>query len=301
MRYAKPPLTFQEQADLLLARGLRADRELLIARLKAVSYYRLSGYWFPFRQSNPDQKFKPGTSLETIWKRYTFDRRLRLLIMDAIERVEVAVRTSLIYHLSHGHGPFGYTDPVNLPNISPRVHADLLKKIKKETQRSKETFVTHFNEKYGDCHEHLPIWMASEIMTFGMLLTLFRGVKTSIKQEIAREYGVTDKVLESWLSALNAVRNICAHHGRLWNRELGYKPMIPKKRKHPEWHEPVAVGNNRIFAILTVLKYLMRQIAPQSSWPERFYKLLAAYPEIPFWPMGFPKNWRECGIWGANE
>lgn len=301
MRYDKPPLSFQGQADQLFARGLQADRELLVDRLKAVSYYRLSGYWFPFRQSNPDQKFKPGTSLDTVWKRYTYDRRLRLLVMDAIERVEVSVRTSLVYHHAHAYGAFGYSDASNLPNISESAHNDFFQKIATETTHSKEVFVGHFKEKYGDNHTHLPLWMASEVMTFGMLLTMFRGVSITIKQTIAREYKVPDKVLGSWLRALNGVRNICAHHGRLWNRELGYKPLIPRKNKHPEWHEPVAVRNNRVFAILTILKYFMNLIAPQSKWPERFHHLLAEYPEIPLRPMGFPENWKECAIWKRED
>lgn len=295
MKYEKPPLTFSQQADQLITRGLSADRSILIERLKAVSYYRLSGYWYPFR--NPDNYFKPGTTLEKIWKRYTFDRRLRLLVMDAIERVEVSVRTSLVYHLSHTYGPFAYTNHSYLPNITSNDHNDFLQKITNETKHSQEVFVSHFKDKYGDCHSHLPLWMVSEVMTFGMLLTLFRGAATSIKQTIAGEYKIPDRVLESWLRALNGVRNICAHHGRLWNRELGYKPMILKKNKHPEWHEPVAVKNNRVFAILTILKYFINLIAPQSKWPERFSHLLAEYPEIPLLPMGFPTNWRECSIW----
>ena len=91
--YTKPPLTYIEQANLLLSRGLIADKNDLIKKLKAVSYYRLSGYWHPFR--NPNDTFKPGTTLEEIWKRYTFDRQLRLLVIDAIERVEVSERKDL--------------------------------------------------------------------------------------------------------------------------------------------------------------------------------------------------------------
>ena len=295
MRYEKPPLTFSQQADLLIDRGLIADKATLIERLKAVSYYRLSGYWHPFR--NTDNSFKTGTTLEKIWKRYTFDRQLRLFVIDAIERAEISIRTSLIYHLSHAHGPFAYTEHTCLPNITSETHDDFLKKITNETEHSQEVFVIHFKDKYGDYHSRLPLWMVSEVMTFGMLLTLFRGVATSIKQTIAGEYKISDRVLESWLRALNGVRNICAHHGRLWNRELGYKPMIPKRNKHPEWHEPVDISNNRVFAILTILKYFMNLIAPQSKWTERFEHLLIEYPEIPLLPMGFPTNWRECSIW----
>lgn len=295
MKYSKPPITYHQQADLLLARGLLADKEVLIARLKAVSYYRLSGYWYPFH--NSDNSFKSGITLETIWKRYIFDRQLRLLVIDAIERVEISIRTSLVYHLAFTHGPFGYTDSTSLPNLTAQAHNDFIHKITNETGHSKEVFVAHFRKKYGNFHMNLPIWMAAEVMTFGMLLTLFRGAATGIKQIIAGEYGISDRVLESWLRALNGVRNICAHHGRLWNRELGYKPMIPKQRKHPAWHKPVEVKNNRVFAILTILKYFINLIAPQSRWPERFYLLIKEYPEIPVGPMGFSENWLECPIW----
>ncbi len=102
-------------------------------------------------------------------------------------------------------------------------------------------------------------------------------------------------------TGLNGTRNICAHHGRLWNRELGYKPMIPKRRKNPQWHDPVEVTNNRVFCILSILKYMLRRIAPQSNWPERLNDLLCEYDEIPIAPMGFPELWQECPIWQNRQ
>ena len=99
MKYSKHALTFDEQADLLIARGLLCDRDELLGRLRSVSYYRLSGYWYPFRRS--DDSFTDGTTLETVWRRYTFDRRFRLVVLDAIERIEVCVRTELVYLLAH--------------------------------------------------------------------------------------------------------------------------------------------------------------------------------------------------------
>lgn len=215
--------------------------------------------------------------------------------MDAIERVEVSVRTSLVYHHAHTHGAFGYIDHAYLPKLTETIHKNFIEKLTSETMYSREAFVIHFKNKYGDLHDSLPIWMAAEIMTFGMLLTMFRGVDASIKKQIATEYDIKDNVLKSWLTALNSVRNICAHHGRLWNREFGYKPLIPNK--YPEWHAPVEVHNNRAFGILTILKYLINIIAPQSKWSERFENLLVEYPDIPLIPMGFPENWRDCPIW----
>jgi len=92
MKYEKPALTFAEQANRLLSRGLVADHNELVNILKAVSYYRLSAYWHTFRiEGDPDDRLRPGTTLTMVWNRYVFDRQLRLLVMDAIERVEVVV------------------------------------------------------------------------------------------------------------------------------------------------------------------------------------------------------------------
>lgn len=295
MNYTKQPLTFEQQADLLISRGLQADRDFLISHLKSVYYYRITSYLHPFKMKG--EKFKPGTSFEIVWRRYTFDRRLRVLLMDAIERVEISVRTQVGYHFSHAKGPFGYTDGLNLPKLSQEEHGDLLNRLMEETDRSKEILVERFKNKHGDVHTHLPIWIALEVMSFGILLTLFRGVEPKIKQKIAVEYGIPDKVLWSWLRSLNATRNICAHHSRLWNRELGYKPLLPNKRKYPEWYAPVEIKNNRVFGILTILKYLLDKIAPQSKWSSRLIELLNEYGEIPLKSMGFPEGWTANPIW----
>ena len=295
MEYKKVPLTFDEQADLLINRGLQAERDRLIFHLKSVNYYRISGYLYPFKMS--DSKFKPGTTFEMVWRRYTFDRRLRILLLDAIERVEVAIRAQLVYRFSHSNGPFGHLDSVNLPKLSPKEYGGLLNLLKEETERSKEIFVEHFKIKYGDKHIHLPLWLAVEIASFGTLLTFFRGVEPEIKRQIAGEYSIPDKVLFSWLRSLNAIRNVCAHHARLWNRGIGYKPLIPSGRKYPEWHVPVKIENNRVFGILTILKYLLGKIPPQSNWFSRLQGLLIEYPEIPLDQMGFPEGWQKNPIW----
>ncbi|MHB9070750.1 MAG: Abi family protein [Sedimentisphaerales bacterium] len=296
MRYTKPPLSFEKQAELLISRGLEADKDGLVAKLRVVNYYRLSGYWYPFRHPNTDT-FKPNATIDKIWRRYTFDRQLRLLTMDAIERIEIAIKTSIIYHHSHSYGAFGYTAPIYLPNLDDRHYSGFMDKIKEATLRSKEAFVEHFKKTYGDTHSLLPIWMAAEIMTFGMMLTMFRGIEMKLQQTIAREYNISDKVLLSWLVAINTIRNVCAHHGRLRDRVLDYTPMIPRANKYPEWHSPVGIPQDRIFGILTILKYMMNIIAPQSGWSGRFKDLLDKYQEIPIASMGMPDNWCQCPIW----
>lgn len=299
MKYTKPSLTFDQQADLLINRGLVVtDKKALLIHLNNVSYYRLSAYWYPFRQA--DDTLKPGTTFEMIWRRYTFDRQMRLLVMDAIERVEIAVRTQLTNIFTLKYGAFGHLSPANLPKINNDKRIELIHKIRDEAIHSQERFVAHYQQKYAE-EPDLPLWMAVELMTFGMLFTFFRGTESEIKRNVAALYGISAEVLDSWLHCLNQVRNICAHHGRLWNRALGIKPAIPRRNKHPEWHTPVEVRNERLFAVLTLLRYLIAYVAPSSRWPDRVEKLLENYSDIPLVPMGFPKEWKDCPIWKNNS
>jgi len=293
MDYTKPALTYEQQADQLVGRGMEAERNELIRCLKSVSYYRLSGYWFPFR--NEDSTFKDGTTLTKVWRRYAFDRRLRLLVLDAIERVEICVRSELVYRLAHEQGPFGYLDSVNLPGLGADEYAKFIKRLSEEYDGSHEQFIEHFKNTYADCHSLPPYWMITELMAFGTLLRLYRGTPRPIKREIADRFGVNAVVMESWLKTLNIIRNICAHHGRLWNRELGFKPKIP--RKDDRWHDPVEIEGNRIFGVLTILKSMLDDVAPQSGWTNRLLGLLDDYSDLPRDRMGFPDDWRESPIW----
>ena len=145
--------------------------------------------------------------------------------------------------------------------------------------------------------KHLPLWMACELMTFGGMFTLYRGLAKPLQQALAGQFGVADTVFESWLRALNQARNLCAHHARVWNRVFGLRPQIPRANKHPQWHQPVAIRDDRIFGLLSVLRYLLRQTAPASAWSEQLKAVLAAYPGIPLADMGFPVGWEQSPIW----
>lgn len=302
LQYTKPALTLDQQVAQLVSRGMQGDQQLMKERLASVSYYRLSGYWFPFRQ--PDDTYRPGTTFEAVWERYAFDRALRLIVMDAIERIEIAVRNKLSYHHAHASGPFGYVlDPTSLPKLDPTARMALVQRIRDEVLRAnKEKFVEHFRTKYGDSHHDLPIWMATEVMSFGTVLTLYRASSRQIKSEVAALFDVPEIVLDSWLLTLNTVRNICAHHSRLWNRDIGVVPKLPRVRQYPDWHTPVPVEGRRVFTVLTICQHSLRQIAPQTAWAERLKTLLNRHPAIPTGAMGFPNAWQECPIWkGASR
>jgi abortive infection bacteriophage resistance protein len=291
MQYTKPALTIDKQADLLIQRGLVAQRALLIHRLQMVNYYRFSGYLYPFRL--PNDNFQPGTTLETVWRRYVFDRRLRLLVLDPIERLEVAVRTHLAHEHAHNHGPFGYTSSTTLPRLGGEDFGQLLCNFGREYGRSKEMFAKHFKTKYKE-HQYLPIWMAVETMTFGQTLTFFRGSSDDIRKAVASPYGQSEEVFTSWLLSLNTIRNICAHHGRLWNRTLGITPMIPKKQA--DWHTPT-FAHDKVFAVLCILQHSLKVTAPQSLWAQRLQTLLHEFPDVPAIEMGFPDEWQSSPIW----
>ncbi len=305
MEYQKKAIDFEIQADQLLERGLQADRAELISRLQAVSYYRLAGYLHPFRVQDSTgvstDQFQKGTDLRIIWDRYCFDRRLRVLTLDAIERIEVSLRTKLVFHFAHNYGPFGYCEEKNLPKLEVQEYLDWRGSLQEETRRSKEPFKKHFFEKYGDHHQNLPIWMLAELMSMGSLLTFFKGVPPELKRRVAEEYGFVDELLLSWLRTLNAARNICAHHSRFWNRVLGYPPMMPNSRKFPEWHTEDKIRTDRSGIILMMCRFMLPKVSETSFWHQRVEALFEQYPEIPVLSMGLPERWKEHPIWRQNH
>jgi abortive infection bacteriophage resistance protein len=293
VKFTKQPLSFEQQADLLIHRGMIADRDELISRLTDVSYYRLSGYWHAFL--TPNDTFVPNTSLQTVWNTYTFDRRFRLLTLDAIERVEVYVRTALANEMSMTQGAFGYLDRKNLPGLTDDRYKQFIKKAANSHKTSRETFAKHFNDKYGSDHTLPPYWVLVEMIDFGQTVRLYQGASKNVQVSVADRLGITPIVMSSWLKTLQVVRNSSAHHTRLWNRIFGFKPIIPKKDSR--WNNPEPIANDRVFCILTMLSMLLENIAHSSSWQIRLISLLNEYPEVPLKNMGFPDNWGDYEMW----
>ena len=301
MEYSKLPLSFEDQADLLISRGLIVPKKNeLVEILKKINYYRLSGYLFIFKQIDPFTKqeiFIPGTDISIIIQRYEFDRQIRILLLDAIERIEVAIlRTRFVEKYSLNFGAFGYSDYSTYN--SKFCFADfekLMDDIKNDEIQSHEQFITHYHSKYDN--QQLPIWMLAEIMSYGQLFTLFRNTNPLLKREIANEFHLYSNVLDSWLHTLNFIRNCCAHHCRLWNRELPISPIIPDKKHDKTWYEPATISNRRIFVVLTLTRYLLFWIDQKNEWHKTVISLIEKNPEIPLSMMGFPKNWQDTVFW----
>ena len=299
MKYEKPYKTPEEQADLLISRGLICDKTSLISRLTWINYYRFSGYLYPFRKPETDD-FIQGTTFEKVWRRYCFDRKLRLLMLDGIARIEVGIKASIVLLFTQKHGPFGYLEKANLPGITENDYKLLLDTMQKDAGKSREQFVRAFFDKYGDVHSDLPLWMAVELMTFGTMLKFYEGMNSDMQAELADKFQQHQRPFISWLKSLNLVRNICAHHDRLWNRILGIRPVLwpqsERKRIDCPWLNP-KVPPERLYAPITIIIWMLNIIAPKSQWKKRVIDLLDEYPEIPKREMGFPENWEASYFW----
>ena len=238
MTYFKPWTSYAEQIDTLIARGLHvADRALALDYLERIGYYRLSGYWFAFRERSGPlvlldeqgrkpkkikvenvalESFKTGATFQNAVDLYVFDKQLRLLAMDALERIEIALRVDISHTLGK-MDPFAYLEPAMFHGDFSRKldrdsglsrHHEWLGKHAQLVGRSKEEFVRHNKSKYG---LPLAIWVACEVWDFGTMSTLFGGMREAEQDAIARQYGINNgRIFATWLRSLNYLRNVCA-------------------------------------------------------------------------------------------
>lgn len=302
MRYTKQPLSFEQQADLLITRGLETNKSVLIKFLKQVNYYRLSGYIYPFKKSPDEEVFVKGTTLETIKERYSFDSQMRLLLFNAIEKIEISIlRTQLVEHLTVENGTFCYTDKgifKDKTHFPETFHEDFLR-FSEELLEDKETdYIGRFKGKYQD-NKFLPFWIVVEKTTFGQMAIFYGNLQRKDRLAIAKKYLVSYSLLGSWLHALSFLRNACAHHERLWNRYMPIRPSIPKEANLPEFHNPIKIDklNPKLFRFLVVIQYLLNFIDTENLFGGNLLNLIKSYPNLPLEEIGFPKNWENIPFW----
>lgn len=217
---AKAPKTIDEQIALLKERGMSFDEETNVAHYLAnISYYRLKGYWWEMQEDIVNHQFKEGSCFENVIRLYNFDRSFRLIIFNAIESIEIALRTKMIYHLSLGYDGEWYINADLFQNKS--YHNDFKIKIIREINESNEVFIRKHKNNHPD--EKPEAWKALEVITLGTLSRLYENINHQLREKslIANEFGLyNQKTLSSWLRTITVIRNIIAHHGRLWNRRI---------------------------------------------------------------------------------
>lgn len=300
--YSKPALSIQDQIGLLQSRGLSIPIVQQAEHyLTHINFYRLRAYWLPFEDvaDQTQHRFLTGTSFEDVINLYTFDRKLRLLVLDAIERLEVSFRTQWAQQLAQQAGAHAY---LNLTLFSG-LQAEVLQEIRQEIQRSKETFIQHYRKTYSTPSDP-PIWAACELMTLGQLSKSYKNIKAvSLRDSIAKNYQLNERVLASVMEHLNYIRNLCAHHNRLWIRDFTITLSLPRSK-------PIGLlqnfdsttdaqgnpSNRKIYNTLVMMLYLLDTISPGSSWESRFKDLLSEHSINPI-DMGFPRDWSQRQLW----
>lgn len=271
----KPFKDFNEQLKIYQSRGLIIDDIAYTKRyLQTIGYYRLSGYAYSFRQIVGDKKrsdnFMPNTHFSHIKELYIFDKRLRKLALDALERIEVAMRTQIVYHLSR----YGETAHLQSAYFDDNFNRNKwLSKYYQLIEREQNSdFVKHHEIHYTD----MPIWVHCELWDFGTMSMLYKGMKQSDKDKIANYFGLpTHKQLESQLHTLNIIRNISAHYGRLWNRHMTKPASF--KNMGDVW-EHFSVHHTLVYFCL--MQLFLQKISPNSGWGERFLALLDDFTKI---------------------
>lgn len=297
MNYSKPPLCIADQIKKLKQRGLIIEDEAkATSYLSNISYYRLRAYTYPFQDNiNADHPFLSSISLTDIVNLYVFDRKFRLLVFDAIEKVEISMRTEIIYTWALKYGSHWHLDASLYRN--PVHFAKNYNRMSQEIDRSEETFIKHYKNKYTNPIDP-PCWMSLEVSSFGLLSLLFLNLKKgSEKKAITTYYGLNDiSILENWMHSLSNIRNICAHHSRLWNRRLTNHIKLPTHTTHP-FLKNTNLLKYKIYPALCCIQYLLNIISPGSSFKNRLVELMKSCPLAQEKEMGFPSDWEKEFIW----
>lgn len=287
----------KQLVEILKSRGLSIENEAKAeSYLINIGYFRLSAYFYPLLQiPKTEHTYKVGSSFSQVLNIYRFDKKLRLLIFNEIEKIEVAIRSIVINTGCEYYGDiFWMTNRSNFINIS---YFDKFKNdLSIDLSKSSEDFITHFVSTYDN--DFPPAWCIAEIISLGNICHIFKNIKDqSLKKKIAAQFGLHHSVFESWIMTLAGLRNICCHHGRLWNRMMKLKPVIPYVTIKPWLLDTEIVDIQRIYYRLCIIEYLLFSISPNNSFKIRLLNLLKQYPNVDILAMGFTPQWQNEPLW----
>jgi len=298
--YNKAAFTIDEQIAQLTARGLEINEEDNCEHfLTHISYYRLAGYWWPMQADKEQHIFKPNSKFSDVINLYNFDRELRILLFDVIEKIEISLRSKLIYHLSHEFDPWWFQNTdlfINIPEL-----IKTLSGIEEEIGRSKDIFIKEHRKKHKDDGRFPPAWKSLELTSFGSLSKLYGNLKNNVdsKDIIAKQYGtVNHTFLPSWLQSISQIRNYCAHHSRLWNRNLPGRPKLLSRPPLP-WISVVPKEHEfqMLYIHLCCMKYLLNVIQPENRFTSSLLSLFKKYPNVDPNALGMKANWNLEPLW----
>lgn len=290
--YTKPQISVSEQILLLKSEGLSFNDENRAQHiLNNISLFRLKGYLLPFRRPG-SKEFLPGASFEDAYRLYKFDSELRKLICSELEKIEISIRTQLSLVMAEDAGNYWFENADNFRDASR--HSSLLMSLQSELHRSDDEALLVFRQQYSNPFP--PSWMAFEVSSFGTLSMMYRWLKAGrSRRKVAWFYGLSDSVMESWLHSIAYVRNICAHHSRLWNRKLSINALVPRKPR--KQFVAIPGDTKRVYFVLSIILYFLQSVNPDNTFASRVKELLNRYPNVDLVAMGFHEGWEQESLW----
>lgn len=304
----KPAFSIANQITLLKQRGMLFRNEIIATHfLQNISYYRLKGYWWDTQVDYSLHTFNDNIYFEDIVDRYNFDRHLRLILFDALERIEISLRTKMIYHLSMKYGSLWYLDPtlfisqnLTINGATKTMHLYTIEDLRKEFNRSQEIFVKDHRKRYPN--QDADAWKILEVASMGTLSKLYKNIKHQLpeKSAIAKEMGLNlHSELSSWLEAITYLRNIIAHHSRLWSRNMVKTPIEHINNPIGQWlQNPLKpVQYKKPFLIISCMIYLCNFVTPGHHIKTKILELFSNNPTIPIYKLGYLNNWEKEPLW----
>jgi len=296
MIYNKPPLSYFDHVKLWQSRGLQIDNPAkATSYFQSISYYRLSVYALQFQ--NKKDVFNDGTNFNDVLNLYRFDRELRIIVFSAIEQIELALRSRIIHVLANKYGSHWqdnraifkverYQDPSG-KEIVKDFYTDIQKLISEHCNaKFPEVFISHYKTNYSS-PTNPPSWMVIELLTIGKLSHLYSALASKEdKKEISKTFNLYHTIFENWLHTITYGRNLCAHHSRFWNRDFVIQPTIPRGQLALPWITTAITNNCRCFYFLSIVKYFLQNINPNSNFKQRIIDLMNKYPDTPIKFMG---------------
>lgn len=294
--YNQPQISVEAQISLLKSEGLAFQDEIRAQHLlRNISMFRLKNYLKPFRLKDSRQ-FKTGITFEEAYKLYKFDSELRKMVCSELEKIEVSIRTQLSLIMGDAAGIYWFADSSNFRDANR--HSSLLRSLDDELRRSDEESIVAFQRNYANPFP--PSWMTFEVTSFGTLSMMYRWLNAGhARHRVARSYGLSDTVMESWLHSIVYVRNVCAHHSSLWNRILSINAMVPRRTDLPFVTTPS--NTKKVYYALSIILYFLQTVNPSNTFVLRFKTMLRKYPHIDVHAMGFPPNWETEYLWQQDN
>ena len=304
----KPAYTISDQIALLKQRGMTfRNEQQAYELLKNISYYRLKGYWWDTQLDAIQHTFQSGTCFEDITERYDFDCKLRQIMFGSIEQIEIAVRSKMIYHLSVAYGGLWYMNPALFDSTihiidgeNKTAHCKVLEDLQKEFNRSQEIFIKNHQQRYPE--QPAEAWKILEIASMGALSKLYKNLKITLPERsvISNEMGINSPhIFSGWLESIVYIRNIIAHHSRLWSRTMVKRPGMNLNNPAGKWfNNPLRQGQiDKPFSTISCTVYLCNFLTGTQDIKQKILELIQNYPDVPIYKLGFFNHWQSEPLW----